>query len=180
MRATRIKKVKIRRMIILPVFVNMMNMFTRQQISFNNCFNYKAVFKNIISYCVRMFRFMNLNIPMIICSFIFNIRPITFTRTIFLTPINGSIFFFTKNTILLNTFTNTTTPIMVFFSNSGSIIERLQCEGRIRRKFQNYRQFFIDLVVKDSVDEIRVSSITDQKEVAEKMLNFIRTFGRIY
>lgn len=69
--------------------------------------------------------------------------------------------------------------LMVFFSNSGSIIERLQCEGRIRRKFQNYRQFFIDLVIKDSVDEIRVGSITNQKEVAEKMLNFIRTFGRI-
>lgn len=71
----------------------------------------------------------------------------------------------------------TVTFIMVFYS-TGGFIDRWQAEGRIRRKHQHRKQLYVDIVVRDSPDEVAIERIEEQKKLSERFLEYIRNYGK--
>ncbi len=65
---------------------------------------------------------------------------------------------------------------MIFYSNSFSPIDRLQCEGRIYRKGQTKKCLFIDLVLENTIDEIVAQKVDDRKELLKNILNFMKEY----
>lgn len=61
----------------------------------------------------------------------------------------------------------TTAQLMIYFSNSFSYRERLQSEDRAHRIGQKNAVVYIDIVVKNSVDELVLMSIEEKQSVAE-------------
>ncbi|MEK0367600.1 MAG: NADAR domain-containing protein, partial [Nitrosopumilus sp.] len=71
----------------------------------------------------------------------------------------------------------TITFIEVFYS-TGSFLEREQAEGRTRRKHQHKKQLYIDVILRNSPDEIGLERIKETKKLSERVLEFIRNYGK--
>jgi SNF2 family DNA or RNA helicase len=71
----------------------------------------------------------------------------------------------------------TVSAIEVFYSHSGSIITRDQCEGRIRRSGQYVAQLFLNLLLAGSPDEVLVERAVSRRELSERLLTYIRSYG---
>ena len=68
--------------------------------------------------------------------------------------------------------------VTFYYSTGGSVIQRLQTEGRTRRKNQTRRQLFVDAVITGSADEVTTQRMNDDKQMEQSMLEYIRTFGK--
>lgn len=64
------------------------------------------------------------------------------------------------------------------FYSTGGFIEREQAEGRIRRKHQTKKQLYIDIVMRDSPDEVSLERLGERKSLSERVLEFIRNYGK--
>jgi len=60
-------------------------------------------------------------------------------------------------------------PVMVFASMSYSVVDRIQGEGRILRANKLKKNLYIDLVVKDGVDNAVYKCISNKKDFNEKL-----------
>jgi len=72
----------------------------------------------------------------------------------------------------------TVSNTIVFYSNGYSLLQRKQAEGRICRRGQTKPCTYIDLVIEGSIDEIIISRIEDKKELTNRILEYIRTYGQ--
>ena len=63
---------------------------------------------------------------------------------------------------------------MIFFSNSYSYLERHQCEGRTHRSGQKNTCLYIDLLGRDTLDEIVYSSLMEKKDLSDRILRRIK------
>ena len=67
--------------------------------------------------------------------------------------------------------------IIIFYSNGYSgAIERKQCEGRIWRQGQKKKCLFIDMIMKNSIDERKQKVIRQRKEMANEILDYIKNW----
>lgn len=60
-------------------------------------------------------------------------------------------------------------PVMIFASLDWSVVSRIQAEGRILRANKLKKNLYIDLVVKEGVDEAVYKSIKNKKEFNERI-----------
>jgi len=63
---------------------------------------------------------------------------------------------------------------IIFYSNGYSFLQRTQAEGRTHRLGQENKCTYIDLVIKNSIDEIVAEKVQNKKDLSEKVLNYIR------
>jgi len=64
--------------------------------------------------------------------------------------------------------------VVIFYSNGGGQLSRKQAIGRVHRKGQKNKCVVIDIILKDSVDEIIIKNQENKKVLAEKVLMYIR------
>lgn len=60
-------------------------------------------------------------------------------------------------------------PVMVFASMSYSVVDRVQGEGRILRANNLKKNLYIDLIVKDGIDEAVYKSIKNKEDFIERL-----------
>lgn len=70
----------------------------------------------------------------------------------------------------------TCADVMVFFSPIASPRLRDQSEGRIDRNRQTKRTLFIDIIMEGSTDEIVLDNRHSKQDIANSLLEFIRTY----
>jgi len=69
--------------------------------------------------------------------------------------------------------------IAIFFTQARKSLTRDQCEGRILREFQNKRCIIIDILVRNSVEEILYANREDETKATNAILNYIKEKGGI-
>lgn len=73
--------------------------------------------------------------------------------------------------------TLTAARLMVYFSNSFSLEERLQSEDRAHRIGQEHPVTYVDIVGQGTVDELALEAIQNKTEIAELVRTKIREIG---